>query len=369
MISSNPSLLHPAARLSALEPRRAAAWAAAVLCVLVASGVAGGASARGRQAVLGDDIHLVAYNSSELAYALKQANQQGHAVINLADGVFTLERPLLIRKDHITLRSLNGDPGRVTIRGGGMAPGAAPGSLIIVSGKHVSLSGLTLQEAGNHLVQLRGEADADHFSMSGCVLRDSWEQLFKVSVSNNGQNADEGVIRNSVFEYTAGIGPQFYIGGIDMHGGSGWMIRDNVFRNIASPSGQVAEYAIHLWGNSADNTVENNLIIDSDRGIGFGMGADSARGNRGGVIRGNTILHGNTSHPFSDVGIALESSPGTQVLDNLILLEHGYPAAIEYRFPSTTGVLIEGNRSNRRVRRRDGAEAELVDNGAPRLGR
>lgn len=342
----------------------ATAFVAAALLVLAA----GGAQARGRQAVLGDDIHLVAYNGSELAYALKQANQQGHAVINLADGVYTLERPLLIRKDHITLRSLNGDPGRVTIRGSAMAQGAAPGSLIIVSGKHVSISGLTLQEAGNHLVQLRGEADADHFSMSGCVLRDSWEQLFKVSVSDNGQSADKGLIRNSVFEYTAGIGPQFYIGGIDMHGGSDWVIRDNVFRNIASPSRQVAEYAIHLWGGSSGNTVEGNLVIDSDRGIGFGMGADAARGNRGGIIRGNTILHSQRSHPFPDVGIALESSPDTQVVDNLILLEHGYPAAIEYRFPTTTGVRIEGNRSNKRIRRRDGAQAELVDNGAPRLG-
>lgn len=320
------------------------------------------AVARGRQAMLGDYLHLIVYTTSELEYALRQANQDGYAVINLADGTYKLDKTLDIRGDHIGLRSLHGDASRVIIKGSAMAQGSAPGNLITVSGKHVSLSGLTLQDAGNHLVQLRGESDADHFSMSGCILRDAWQQLFKVSRSNNNNNADHGKITGSVFEYSAGIGPQYYIGGIDMHGGSGWLIRDNAFRNIASPAKEVAEYAIHLWGGSADNTVEHNLIINSDRGIGFGMGPEMSRGNRGGVIRHNTILHTNSAHLFADVGISLESSPDTLLVDNLILLEHDYPNAIEYRFATTTGVTISGNRTNKAIAARDGAKAAVDKN-------
>lgn len=325
------------------------------------------ATARGRQAVLGEYMHLIVYTTSELEYAVRQSNEDGYAVINLADGVYNLDKTLDILGDYITLRSLNGDASRVTLKGSAMAEGASPGNLITISGKHVALSGLTLQDAGNHLVQLRGEADADHFSMTGCILRDAWQQLFKVSKNNNGNSADRGNIRNSVFEYSAGIGPQYYIGGIDMHGGSGWLIRDNTFRHIASPRQRVAEYAIHLWGGSSDNVVEHNLIIDSDRGIGFGLGPDMSRGNRGGVIRHNTIVHTNTSHPYADVGIALESSPGTVVKRNVIFMEHKYPNAIEYRFGTTTGVQITGNRTNKAIRQRDGAKAVVDSNTGRRL--
>ncbi|MHA7816395.1 MAG: right-handed parallel beta-helix repeat-containing protein [Pseudohaliea sp.] len=318
--------------------------------------------------VLRADERIVVSTAEELLAAVKAGNETGGVTVALRDGVYELDRVLNISGDRVVLESVSQGPSGAILRGRGMRQGA--GNLVVVSGKWVRLSGLTLERAGNHLVQLRGEADADFFKMTNCVLRDGWEQLFKVSkVEGEDVSADFGELHNNMFAYSARFGPQYYIGGLDMHGGRGWVISENAFRNIASPAGRVAEHAIHLWKGSADNTVKNNLIINSDRGIGFGLTADPANGNNGGAILGNVILHTRRDDPFSDVGIALESSPGTLVANNVIELAHSYPHAIEYRFETTRGVKIVGNRTNKAIVGLDGGRAALQSNTSGSLWR
>ncbi|EAQ98942.2 right-handed parallel beta-helix repeat-containing protein [Congregibacter litoralis] len=304
-----------------------------------------------------ESVTLRVATAAALYAAVRGASGDQKTVISLADGVYRLSNALRIGVDNVTIRSDSDDPAKVIIAGNGMRQTAGVDNLIEVSGKGVALIGLTLREAGNHLIQLRGERDADHFRLLNCVLQDSYEQLLKVSGASEGAvSADFGVVRNSRFEYTADLGPNFYIGGIDMHGGKNWLIERNHFRNIASPADAVAEFAIHLWTGSADNVVRDNVIINSDRGIGFGLGDQWFRHNRAGEITGNVILHLRPSDPFADVGIALENSPGTLINDNFVYLTHNYPNGIEYRFQGTTGVLITGNVTNKAIKARDGAE-------------
>ena len=300
---------------------------------------------------------------TDLYRAVAAANGAGATEILLSDGLYRLERTLVIAGDGISLRSASGDRTQVILRGNGMRATDGVDNLIDVRGSHVSLVGLTLEQAGNHLIQLRGENDADHFRLINCVLRDGYEQLLKVTSERDGEpSADFGQVRGSRFEYTADRGPNWYIGGIDLHSGKQWLIKNNTFRNIASPAGQVAEHAIHIWKNSADNTVQNNVILNSDRGIGFGLTDQWYRHNRGGVIAGNTIVHYRPDDPFADVGISLENSPGTQVIGNAVYLGHGYPNGIEYRFEGTKDVLIAGNVTNKAIAGRDGAQALLEGN-------
>lgn len=305
--------------------------------------------------------HFVVNNTAELRDALKQAEQYPlGAKILLQDGSYELVgSPLLIKQEFITIQSYSGIRQKVVISGQGMDTGL--GNLIDVSADHFSLIGLTLKDAKWHLIQVRAEKDVDYFYMDNCILQDSGQQLLKVSHNKNGPYADFGIVKNSLFRYTSGMGPHYYIGGIDAHKSADWLVQNNTFRDISSPKDRVAEHAIHFWNDSKNIKTINNTIINSDRGIGYGL-MNREYQSKGGLIKGNIIIHNRSSNPFADVGISLESSPDTQVIDNMIFLNTSYPNAIEYRFEHTKNVLIKGNYTNKSITSRNGGSATLIDN-------
>jgi hypothetical protein len=304
-------------------------------------------------------------NVAELYQAVQKANRSSKGTdILLADGHYEVNQRLKFTGSHISLKSMSGVPTSVILSGQGMKYRRTVEVLIDVSGSYISLSGFTLEQSSNHLIQVRAEKNADHFSLSNCVLRDSYEQLLKVSSSkkNDPTFADNGSVKNCLFEYTAGVGPQFYIGGIDAHKSRNWTVSGNTFKNIASPSKHVAEHAIHFWRKSANITVINNTIEDCDRGIGFGLGNTPSNQTKGGLIANNLIKNSNPSHQYTDVGIILEASPDVDIINNRVFIEGNYPNAIEYRFAATKNVMIKDNVTNRSIASRDGAQAELSGN-------
>jgi hypothetical protein len=303
---------------------------------------------------------------AQLRAAVDAANATGgNRIIQIADGTYTLSDTLYINAPDVTLVGASHDRSKVTIQGDAMSATAAVGNVIRVAGKNFTLQHLTLARSRWHLIQIVGEEDADNAVIRDCILRDSYEQMVKITlnVDDRRVSGDNGLIENCVFEYTAGIGPQYYIGGVDGHGARNWVIRGNTFRDIKSPEARTAEHAVHFWTESSDIIVERNLIIDCDRGIGFGLlDPASNRGAHRGIIRNNMIYSSaKDAGPASDVGIVLENSPGTQVYNNTVIMENGYPAAIEYRW-TTTGVKIYNNFTNAQIKARDGATAELGTN-------
>lgn len=311
--------------------------------------------------VMAAERQITVESAEQLYAAINEANRQGgNTTIQLRSGLYSITKPILINASHITLQSESLNPADVVLRGPGMKQTSAVFSLFRINASHFSFIGITAEQAPNHIIQVAGENNADYVYLSRCILKDSFEQLLKVSHKPGyPEAADFGVVEHCTFAYSAGIGPQYYIGGIDLHLGQHWQIHNNQFYGIASPARRVAEHAIHLWYNSAHITVENNVIINSDRGIGYGM-AD--KGNQGGTIKNNWIVHANNAHPYADAGITLESSPGTQVIGNWILQYHNYPNSIEYRFPATQNVVITNNYTNKRIRRRNGGGASVVSN-------
>ena len=309
----------------------------------------------------GTETSVTVTTVEELADAVSSANAGGPATILVGDGVYTLDSQLWVSADGVTVRGASGNRDAVLIQGQGMQGGVS--HVFEVAGSHFTLKDLTIGNVGNHGVQIHGELDADYATIRNVRIIDTFEQMIKGSYDAEGApgvGSDHGLVEDCLLEYTSpsGLGPQDYIGGIDVHHGADWTVRGNTFRNIRSPSVDVAEHAVHFWNGSRGTLVERNVIINCDRGIGFGLGD---MGHQGGIIRNNMIYH-DSSEGFADVGIGLESAPGAQVYNNTLFMEHSHPNAVEYRFSTTTGVLIANNLTNRSITQREEAEAEVSHN-------
>jgi hypothetical protein len=294
------------------------------------------------------------YNVSQLWQAINLANTTGNRTVLIADGVYpiasTASYPYIVGSN-LVFRSLSGNRDAVVLTGQGMqnvAPLTEIGMSLV--GDNITIADLTIRDVGNHGIS----TNSDNHFIHNVKIQNTYEQMIKGTSSGNFSN--DVIVQCCLFEYTAGIGPQWYIGGLDIHEGVDWIVRDNVFRDISSPSQSVAEHAIHFWDSSADNTIERNIIYNCDRGIGFGLGGSP---NTGGIIR-NNMIYNDGAGIFNDVGIGLETSPNTQVYNNTIYIE--YPNAIEYRFPATNGVLISNNLCNQDITSRNGGQATLTTN-------
>jgi hypothetical protein len=291
---------------------------------------------------------VVVTNVTELIDAIDDANSGGDKLIECENGTYPLPDLLHIIADSITVQSLNGERDSVIIQGQGMGGGVS--HVFLVQGSDFCLRDLTLGWVANHGIQIQGEQNADRPVVSNIHFVDTYEQMLKTSAGGT-EFSDSGLVEYCLFEYSAGIGPQYYIGGIDCHRSRYWIVRNNVFKNIRSPSGSLAEHAIHFWNNSEHTLVESNLILTCDRGIGFGLGSSQ---HTGGIIRNNMIYH-DTTEGFADVGIGLETAPDAEVYNNTIFFENSYPNSIEYRWPATMNVYIANNLTNKAIVARDGA--------------
>lgn len=306
----------------------------------------------------GDIIYVNFLGQLERAADELKAGRSNVTVV-VRPGTYTLDNPIWVAGKNVTVRGSTGNRDDVRIFGKGGEQFQWPANVFQAAADGFTVEDMTIGRVGTHAVQVHGEEpfDADGFHMRNVRVIDTGQQMLKGSYDANGSSStDNGLVECSLFEYTSGFGPQYYIGGIDVHRGKNWIVRNNTFRNIRSPEETLAEHAIHFWSDASGTLVENNTILNSDRSIGFGLGD---RGHSGGIIRNNKIYH-NTSR--GDVGIGLENASNATVEGNIILFANNYPNAIEYRFTGTSGGTIRNNISNKAIKARDGATASLSGN-------
>lgn len=306
---------------------------------------------------VGETVHVSTV--SQLEAAVSAANTAGgNRTILVADGTYTLNTILYITADHVMVRGESGNRNRVILQGKGMDGNV--GHIFLVAASHVTIADMSLGDVFYHAIQVQGEKGASDLLVHNTRIFNTHEQMIKGSFSQEtNQGSENGTVRCSLFEYTEDFGPQYYIGGIDVHRGINWKVYNNTFRNIRSPEeGRLAEHAVHFWSNSVNPLIEKNVIVNCDRGIGLGLGAS---GCTGGTVRNNMIFaDGNGLN--SDVGIGLESAVNVLVYHNTILFDHDYPHAVEYRFAASTGNMILNNLTNRAIVSRNSGSATVRNN-------
>jgi hypothetical protein len=280
--------------------------------------------------------------------------------IRIAPGTYRLTRPLSLNgTSDVTVRGATDDRDDVVLVGRGMTgrdDGGVPFG-IWTNAPRITIADLTIRDIYQHPIILNPGADSAH--IHNVRLADAGEQLLKANPDDRGRGIDRGLVEYSVFEYTS-TAKSDYTNGIDVHAGTGWIVRHNLFRNITAPDGLLAGPAVLFWNRSRGAIVEDNTFIDCQREISMGLQPRAPHDNTGGIVRDNVIVR--RPGMSADVGIYVGDSPGTEVLHNTVLTSGTYENAIEFRFPGTTGAVIRRNLVDARIQARDGATGTVEDN-------
>ena len=302
-------------------------------------------------------VHTV----TELVDAVNATAHGGDTTIVLADGIYMLNGEYLrITQDGVTVRSQSGNRDQVILDGNYQTT-----EIFQIVASNVTLKDMQLQRALDHPIHVMATATSD---VTDTIIRnihivDPGQQAIKINPdSARSHFVDNGRIANCLIELTDSGRARVwdhngscYTGGVDAHQAHNWIIEDNRIQGFWCGGG-LAEHGIHFWSDSVGTLVQRNLIIDCDRGIGFGLGSS---GHSGGIIRNNMIYHG-PDHGHSDVGIGLESASGAQVYNNTVFQEHGYPNGIEYRFTASNNLTIVNNLCNRHITSRNNGSTALL---------
>ncbi len=324
---------------------------------------------------------------AQLTTALQ--NAQPNATILVDDGTYDFSggNYVYLDKPGLTLRGKNGEASRVIFdanyqQGNGQ-------SLLNIAANDVTVADFTVQRAYDHPIHVI-PAFTNPTSVSGVRIYrmriiDPGQQGVKVNGDGAFVNTlNDGLVACSLIRLTSAgrtrVRDNCYTGGLDAHAARNWTIRDNRIEGFWCPAG-LSEHAIHCWKGCRDWTVERNVIVDSARGIGFGLGdatpgrtypdnpcpGVSNAGAVGGLIRNNFIAATDAqlfaSQSGFDTGIGLEKVCGNaRVLHNTVFSSQA-PASssIEWRFVGTT-VTLTNNLTSHRQLQRDAAMATQAGN-------
>jgi Right handed beta helix region len=288
---------------------------------------------------------------------------RSNTTIVLAPGTYTLTSTLWFNGafTNIGIRGATSNRNDVVLVGRGMANsnyGSVPHGIWTGGGvQGMTIANLTIRDVYFHPIVLNGGTEDP--IIYNVRLMNAGQQFIKANPDGSGGGADRGRVEYSIFEYST-TSRSDYTNAVDVHTGTGWAIRNNMFRNIRAPSGQLAGPAILVWNGSSNTTVEGNTFIDCQREISLGLIERTPNDHAGGVVRNNFIYR--SSGLAGDAAILIADSANTRVIHNTILLNDGYPSPIEYRFGGSTGVLVANNLVNGTIQARDGASGTVTSN-------
>jgi hypothetical protein len=263
---------------------------------------------------------------------------------------------LLFSTPGLTLRSVSGNREAVILDAG-----YGTEEILSIQASNTTIADITVMRAYNHPIHVSGpETPIDGILIHNVHVIDPGEQAIKVNPIGAG-TVDDSTLECSHLELTDTGRPfirnNCYTGGLDAHAATGWVVRRNLVEGFWCDTG-LSEHGIHMWRLCQDTLVEENLIIDCARGIGFGLGSGND-GHIGGIIRNNFVAAGDpdlfASPSGFDSGIVLWGAEGAQAYHNTVASTQAPSASsIEGRFISTS-VTIVNNLVTDRIWDRDGS--------------
>jgi len=285
-------------------------WGRFVLCALAAVSSSRTAEARSTTSppALPAPTGTVVTVSTEPQLQSAIQRLASNTTIVIAPGTYKLSGPLYINGTYanVTLRGSTDNRDDVVLAGAGMtSPAIQYGIWVGGNVQGVTIANLTVRDVYYHPIIFNAGTQAPH--VYNVHLINAGEQFIKSNPDGNGGGVNNGIVEYSVLEYTS-TSNDAYTNGIDVHTGAGWIIRNNLFRNIVAPPGQLAGPSVLVWNHSSDTLVEGNAFLNCARGISFGLqevtpGTDHS----GGIIRNNFFFR--TSAQSGDVAIAVYDSP------------------------------------------------------------
>ena len=258
------------------------------------------------------------------------------------------------------IRGATGNRSDVVIKGAGLT-GSVRFGFWIGASTGGTIADLTIDGVRDH--GIIANPGAHNLLIHNLRIIDSGDQFVKSSPNSSGVGNNNGVVEYSVFEYRT-TDNNNYTNGVDVHGGKGWIVRYNLFKNFLSPPRQgLAGPAVLMWRGSKDSIIEANTFINVARGISLGLDdLESGFDHEGGAIQNNMFYRDARLSSSVDVPILVADSPGTKIYHNTIIARGSYSNAIEYRFASAAGVVIKNNLTDGAIQARDGATGIVAGN-------
>jgi hypothetical protein len=266
-------------------------------------------------------------------------------------GTYNMGSYLRIANDGVTVRGETGNRGDVILDFGGMTTGSEG---IHVYGDDVTIADLTIRNSAVCGVSIQG---VDRPVLYNLHVIDINDQLIKVNPLGDG--SDDGLLACSRLEYTTAA-PDSYTNGISAHNAHNWVVRDNEWYRIRTPTDNPVP-TILFWSGSSNTIVERNLLVDCYQGISFGNSSHGAGDHVNGIVRNNMIV---ARLPHDSV-IEMVHADNFLVTHNTALLlspNGGLTWGMEARFSDTDGE-FSYNLTNMAIwEDRDGAAATLTGN-------
>jgi hypothetical protein len=304
------------------------------------------------------------------------SNLQSGETLVIQKGTYLLTQPLIAGNGsggagltNITIRGATDNFDDVLLRGAGMDDPSVGYGLYLRNVQNVTVADLSVADVYYHPIFLDSTSGPiNNIHIYHDHIYDGGEQLIKSVPNGSGGGVDNSTVQYSLLEYTHGPsmidhgGGTGYTNGIDVHTGTGWVIADNLIRNLHTPDNaqNLWNPAILIWNHSSNFTVERNTLVNNDRAIAFGLMQQSGGfDNSGGIIENNFVemdpgLFSASRQAGADAGIIVWDSPNSKVDHNTVITNGNTPFAIEFRF-TASGVEARNNLADAGIRDRDGA--------------